>query len=107
MTFRSILRSIKQSGVAIQPREALERRYYLRFTVADKPHVLADITDVLGRNEISISSVRQDESCAVDNTARLIIITHNTTEGRLAEAAEHLSKLACIQGSSIRLPISP
>ena len=107
LTFRSILRSIKQSGVAIQPREALERRYYLRFTVADKPHVLADITDVLGRNEISISSVRQDESCAVDNTARLIIITHNTTEGRLAEAAEHLSKLACIQGSSIRLPISP
>lgn len=107
VTFRSVLRSIKQSGVSIQPPEDLQRRYYLRFTVADQPHVLADITDVLGRHQISISSVRQDESSAENNTARLIMMTHNTTEGRLAEAHAELCKLPCIEGTSIRLPISP
>jgi hypothetical protein len=48
--------------------------------------VLADIADILGRNEISISSVRQDETADVDDlsgVARLVIMTHRTTEGRL------------------------
>lgn len=106
VTFPSILRSIKQPGTSLQPKEALNRRYYLRFSVDDRPHVLADITDVLGRHEISISSVRQDECKAGSDSARLIIMTHHTTEGRLAQADAEFKKLACIQGSSIRLPVA-
>lgn len=106
VTFPSILRSIQQPCTALQPKEALNRRYYLRFSVDDRPHVLADITEVLGRNEISISSVRQDECKADSDSARLIIMTHHTTEGRLARADAELKNLACIQGSSIRLPVA-
>ncbi|APZ94462.1 homoserine dehydrogenase [Fuerstiella marisgermanici] len=110
VTFQSILRSSQQEPWPVQPAEELRRRYYLRLTVDDRPHVLADITDVLGRNEISISSVRQDETPetdeAGDGTARLVIMTHTTTEGRLRAADTELSKLACIRGASIRLPIA-
>ena len=107
LTFQSILRSLKQPSVSIQPQEELSRRYYLRFTVDDRAHVLADIADILGRHEISISSVRQDESSeSSSGTARLVIMTHHTTEGSLRGADAELKKLACIQGQSIRLPVA-
>ncbi len=110
VTFASILRSIGVPQIPVQPSEELNRRYYLRFTVEDRPHVLADVTDVLGRNEISISSVRQDETPEDDEDgaglARLVIMTHRTTGGRLATADKELRQLACIRGDSINLPVT-
>lgn len=110
VTFASLLRSIDADAIPVQPRSELSRRYYLRFTVLDRPHVLADITDVLGRNQISISSVRQDETPEDDENghgmASLVIMTHRTTEGRLAAAADELTGLSCIKGDSIRLPVA-
>ncbi|GAB5443421.1 MAG: homoserine dehydrogenase [Fuerstiella sp.] len=110
VTFASLMRSLSGTPVPIQPQAELSRRYYLRFTVEDRPHVLADITDVLGRHEISISSVRQDETPEDDEAgsglAILVIMTHRTTEGRLAAASAELQQLACIKGDSIRLPVA-
>lgn len=108
-TFRSLLRAESQAELPIQPIEDLSRRYYLRFTVDDRAHVLADITDVLGRNNISISSVRQDEthdSNGEPGAARLVIMTHRTTEGSLIAADSELNQLSCIRGNSIRLPVA-
>ncbi len=71
--------------------------------------MLADIADVLGRNEISISSVRQDETPEVEGdeaVARLVIMTHRTTEGRLRAADREISSLSSLRGPCIRLPIS-
>lgn len=108
VTFQSILRGAQQAALPIQPAEELTRRYYLRLNVDDRPHVLADITDVLGRNQISISSVRQDETPEdrADGDARLVIMTHRTTEGQFRAADAELKKLACIRGTSLRLPVA-
>jgi homoserine dehydrogenase len=109
ITFQSILRLQNQKPVLLQPQEELSRRYYLRFTVADRPHVLADIADILGRNEISISSVRQDETDDVvdeSGVARLVIMTHRTTEGRLRAADREIAALSSIRGDRIRMPIA-
>ncbi len=109
ITFQSILRMQGQKPISLQPQEELSRRYYLRFTVADRPHVLADIADILGRNEISISSVRQDETDDIDDesgVARLVIMTHRTTEGRLRSADSEIAALSSIRGDRIRMPIA-
>lgn len=110
VTFEAIQRSVKQAPLPVHPPDELSRRYYLRLTVDDQPHVLADIADVLGRNQISISSVRQDETpeddAAGHGTARLVIMTHRTTEGRLRAADGDLQQLKCIRGTSIRLPVA-
>ncbi len=110
ITFRSLLRSEASLPIPVQPPEALSRRYYLRFTVDDRPHVLADIADILGRNGISISSVRQDETPEIEGAetgvARLVIMTHRTTEGCLRAADRDLSQLSSIRGTSIRLPVA-
>lgn len=109
ITFQSLMRMQARAAVPLQPQEELSRRYYLRYTVADRPHVLADIADILGRHEISISSVRQDETEDVDDEsgiARLVIITHRTTEGRLRTADAEIATLDSLRGARIRMPIS-
>jgi homoserine dehydrogenase len=109
LTFAAMLRMQDRTPITLQPQEELTRRQYLRFTVADQPHVLADIADILGRNGISISSVRQDETeDRGDDTgvARLVIMTHRTTEGRLRAADAEIAELRSLRGPRIRMPIS-
>lgn len=110
VTFRAILKARQRQPLKLKPAEELRRRYYLRFTVDDRPHVLADITDVLGRQQISLSSVRQDPGHLTDSdqklSARLVMMTHETTEGQLRKATSELQSLGCIQGNGIQLPVA-
>ncbi len=109
LTFQSLVRMTARDVTPLQPQEELSRRYYLRYTVADRPHVLADIADILGRNEISISSVRQDETEDTEDesgVARLVIMTHRTTEGRLRSADAEIAQLPSIRGDRIRMPVA-
>ena len=39
------------AALAVQPPEDFASRYYLRFNVEDRPHVFADIADILGRHQ--------------------------------------------------------
>src|SRR4029077_6217458 len=50
----------------LQPSEKISSRFYLRFNVLDRPHVLADIADILGRNNISLASVIQHEAPQIE-----------------------------------------
>lgn len=108
-TFQAVLRSCSRQSTEILPQEEPEHRYYLRCTVDDRPHVLADVTDILGRYEVSISSLVQGESrTATDRNqaARLIIMTHRVNEGRMRAADAELDALDCLQGRSLRLPVA-
>jgi homoserine dehydrogenase len=68
--------------IALKPLADIVSRYYLRFTVVDKPKVLAPITAVLGDNNISIASVIQRERHAEDRVP-VIILTHPALERSL------------------------
>ncbi len=108
-TFQAILRNRAGQPFNILPQETPEHRYYIRCIVDDRPHVLADVTDILGRHEISISSLHQDEPVnegAGDPTARLVIMTHRADEGRMRSADAELDQLDCIRGKCLRLPVA-
>lgn len=96
----------------LQKTEEIERRYYFRFHVQDLPHVIADIADVLGRNEISLSSVMQKEAKESRNKAGeppivpLVFMTHRATEGKVQAAAQELDKLDCVSPPWLCLPVS-
>jgi homoserine dehydrogenase len=108
-TFQAILRNQSGPSFEILPQESPEHRYYIRCIVDDRPHVLADVTDILGRNGISISSLHQDEpvhDAAGDPTARLVIMTHRADEGRMRLADRDLNQLECVRGKSLRLPVT-
>ena len=94
----------------IQSVEEISRRYYLRFNVEDRPHVLAQLTDILGRHEISIATVIQHEAPAPerqpDATVPLVFMTHRTTEGAVRAAIGEFQKLDCLRLPIICLPVA-
>ena len=64
--------------------------FYLHLEVADRPGVLASITDVLGRNEVSVRSVVQR---GLGNDARLVMVMHEGPESRFFSALEEIATL--------------
>ncbi len=74
------------------PMDEIETRCYLRFTVADKPGVLAKITNILASADISISSLIQNETKDED-FATLVIVTHKAKESAIKDAIAAIEKL--------------
>lgn len=76
--------------------DALETRYYIRLTVADRPGVLAQIAHVLGEAHVSIAAVNQKEAYEEDKTAELVIMTHRAQEIAVREAIAEIGRLPIV-----------
>ncbi|MDR3071141.1 MAG: homoserine dehydrogenase [Endomicrobium sp.] len=63
--------------------------YYLRFTVVDKPGVLAKISGILGRFKISVTSLLQQDTSNRD-CVKIIIITHETYRENIEKALKQI-----------------
>ncbi len=71
-------------------------RYYLRFHIVDRPGVLAKISNVLGRHNISISDVIQKERRA-GSVVPLILLTHGTQEDSVRKAVQVIDRLSILK----------
>jgi len=78
--------------------EQIKLRYYLRFSVQDRPGVLAGISKILADENISIESVIQKGSSKND-CVPLIIMTHEALEGDMQRAIKRFEKLDTVNGS--------
>ncbi len=67
-------------------------KYYLRFSVADRPGVLSKISGILGSHNISISSVLQ-KGRHEEKAVPLVIITHESQEKNLRHALGEIGGL--------------
>lgn len=87
-------------------------RYYLRLTVEDRPNVMAEVTGILGRHQISLATVIQPEAPEVEaestavQTVPLIIMTHRTTAGSLAAAERDLDRLGSVRSPRMVLAVA-
>ncbi len=77
--------------------------YYLRLVVADKAGVLARITGILADNDISIDAVLQRESAEGEKQTDLIILTHDTVEGRMQTALQQMQALPTVLAPIVRI----
>ena len=75
---------------------AVSRRYYLRFSVADEAGVLARITDIFWKYNISISAVIQKEAVS-EEFVPVVITTHLAKESDLQAAIEKVDKLEVVK----------
>ncbi|MBI4004470.1 MAG: homoserine dehydrogenase [Candidatus Omnitrophica bacterium] len=80
----------------------IETRYYLRFTVTDKPGVLARLAGVLGRHRISIASVHQKERKAARNVP-VVMMTHEAKESNVRTALQEIDHLGAVNKPSIAI----
>ena len=71
--------------------EDIHSEYYLRIFVKDKVGVMANISSILQRHEISIEGVIQKE--AVSENVPIVILTHNTLEKQLNGAIAEIEQL--------------
>jgi homoserine dehydrogenase len=83
---------------ALDPAE-VRSRYYLRFSVEDRPGVLGRLTTILGEHQVSISQVIQD--LAPGGPVQVLVLTHEAREGDVRAALariEATSKLIRVLG---------
>ncbi len=92
------------SGVRVHRHRPLERkpalpladvksRYYLRFTVEDRPGVLGRLTTVLGDHQVSIRQVVQDGAGEAGPVA-VVVLTHEAREGDVRAAIDAIANAA-------------
>jgi homoserine dehydrogenase len=77
--------------------------FYLRLVVADKAGVLARITGILADHTISIDAVLQRESAEGEHQTDLIILTHDTVEGRMNDALAQMQALPTVLAPIVRI----
>ncbi len=108
ITFRTLnLWSQEVARVEMCEPAHLAGRFYLRFMVDDHPGVLADITGVLGKNQVSIASIIQHEPSQDENGSLvpLVIMTHIAAEGATAKAVQEIDALQCVRPGSVKLRV--
>ncbi len=80
----------------ILPIEQVVTAFYLRLVVADEAGVLSKITTILAEHGISIDAVLQRESAEGERQTDLIILTHDTVEGRMRQALVQMQALPTV-----------
>ena len=88
------------SNLKILPMSDVITSYYLRLRVADEAGVLAKLTSLLAEANISIDAVLQREadqvSQAGENQTDVIILTHDTVEGKMNEVLAQMQALPTV-----------
>lgn len=79
-------------NLTFNPNESIERRYYLRFSVADQAGVLAQICNIFWKYNISIAAVIQKEPVSREFVP-VVMTTYSAREGNLQAAIAEVDKL--------------
>ena len=77
--------------------------FYLRLQVVDQPGVLARITGILAEHNISIDALLQRESAEGEAQTDVIILTHDTVEGRMNKATREMQALPTVLAPIVRI----
>lgn len=108
ITFKTLALWAEDRNAPVPVRDSAEvrGRFYLRLKVEDRPGVLAEISGILGRHNISIASVIQHETDEpAGGVVPLVIMTHAAPEGALDAALGAMGRLPCVRPGTVRLRV--
>ena len=95
------------SATPVLPMGEVITSYYLRLNVADEAGVLANVTSILAKANISIDSMLQREADEVGGEGAtqtdLIILTHGCVEAKMNEALAHMQALSTVLSPIVRI----
>jgi homoserine dehydrogenase len=84
----------------VVPMDEIVSRYYVRFSVVDRPGVLAKIAAIFATANIGISSVIQPEGHEGESVP-LIFMIHDAPNAAMRKALEKISKLPAVKGKPV------
>ena len=87
----------------ILPMDQVISSFYLRLQVADQTGVLARITAILAGHDISIDALLQRESADGEAQTDVIILTHDTVEGKMNQAIAQMQALPTVLAPIVRI----
>jgi homoserine dehydrogenase len=96
--------SIHKTGPGLKKIDEIESRFYLRFSVTDRPGVMAQISSVLGKLKIGISSIIQPEGHE-GKSVPLIFMSHDARNDAMQKALKQISRLQCVKAKPIMLRV--
>jgi len=103
--FRSSVEILPDKEILkVKKMDDIESRYYIRVMVLDKPGVLATISGVLGRHNISIASVSQKERRRAEFVP-IVMITHEAKERDMRVACEKINRLPQVKKNLVAIRI--
>lgn len=103
--FRSTLKIILDGSLTkLRQISEVAGRYYIRFMAIDKPGVLAKISGILAKSNISIASVTQKERSAQE-VVPIVMVIHETKYKYLYSALEEISRLPVIKENPVAIRI--
>jgi homoserine dehydrogenase len=88
----------------LEKMDDLESDYYLRFSVTDQPGVLAQITGLLGKHSISISSVYQHGQ-GQGKKVPVVVVTHKAREVNVQKALALIDRLSVVKEKTLLVRI--
>jgi homoserine dehydrogenase len=91
------------SDLPIVPIEEIEASYYLRLSAQDKLGILANVTNILSENAISIEAIIQKEAISGVEHVSIVILTHQVVEKQINKAIEAIESLDGIMKEVIRI----
>jgi homoserine dehydrogenase len=89
---------------AVVPIGEVVSRYYVRLDVMDRPGVLAQISAILGRARIGISSVIQPEGHE-GKSVPLILMIHDATTAAMQRALAAIGRLPVVKSPPVMLRV--
>ena len=89
--------------LGVLPIDEVVTAFYLRLQVADETGVLARVTGILAEHGISIDALLQRPSAAGEARTDVIILTHDTVEGRMTAAIAKMQALPTTLAKIVRI----
>jgi homoserine dehydrogenase len=86
---------LRKTPLELKSMEEVQSAYYLCVFVLDQPAVLAQITGILGRHKISISSVIQKGRHQA-KAVPVVMMTHQAREGSMQNALKEINDLEVV-----------
>ncbi|MEN8145993.1 MAG: homoserine dehydrogenase [Campylobacterota bacterium] len=92
-----------ENGLSLKNRDEINSKYYLRFSVIDKPGVLAEITKLFGEHNISIETILQRPSDS--DSVNLLLSTHMAVERNIQDVIAASEKLDFVTSKPVMIRI--
>lgn len=100
----SVTMMLQKESLSYCPAEKIEKRCYIRLSLLDKPGSMGKVMEILGRHNISIASVVQNERHEA-GYAPVVILTHKATEADFSAAIEEINALDVSGAEPVRMRI--
>lgn len=89
---------------SVLPMKNVVSRYYLRFSVVDRPGTLASISAILAKNGIGIMSVIQPEGHE-GKSVPLIFMIHDATNALMQKALQSIARLPVVKEKPVMIRV--